>query len=554
MQKLWHRPSLSCLFFGCLGVALVGCDDTSGPLDGGSFDAGAARDGGALVDANLGLDGAAPDAGPRPPRDGGPRPDAARPMSAGQVAVTVTADRGTVSDLLLSVAVPFAPGVITEPSQIRLLEGDGSERASNVDVLARWPADGSIRSALMVFRTTLAGGAEESLQIDYGAARERTLADPVVASPDADAVALLDTAWLASSRVSGPLVPSDANVRFAAFESEVTTRLSTMDPAFESYGVSCGGTSRHRTYYDSPHTLWLHYLRAATPSNYRRAREESTWYRANELEWHEGRDLAVQICEADDWTPADKINWGVIRRMTGGGMLDDYLVTGDPAAREAVVAMGEAFVRSLPAQRGGRENSLRVTERNLAWTLMGVAAYYAVEPTPEVRAALDSLVQEAIDWQGAGSSGAFEHDIVRPDPEECSDGPAGASPFMTSLLIDGLMDAYALTGEARIADVVERSAQWFRDAAVTPSGDAFRYLWACNSNSYSDTSSELNNLIVHVFGAAFEVTGDTAWLDVGDGFADAGLRDIYVGRPKQWNQTVRGFARYVGYRAGGRMP
>ena len=527
-------------------LSLGGCDDAPS-LDGGTTDGGVLTDG-ALPD----VDGAAPstDGGAR---DGGSRDAGPPPPSSGRIPLRVEADRGAVSEVL-SVAVPFPAGALSNPDRIRVLDASGDERASNSAALARWPIDDSVRSVLVVFRADLASGGGEDLEIEYGATRSADLAEDAVSRPDAQAVATLDTAWLAASRVAGPLVPAADNTRFADFERIVADELANMDPAFDSYGVSCGSTSRHRTYYDSPHTLWMHYLRDATAANYRRAREESNWYRDNELEWHRGRELAVQVCEDDGWSPTDKIGWSVIRRMTGGGMLDDYLVTGDPAAREAVMAMGEAFVQSLPAQRGGRENSLRVTERNLAWTLMGVAAYYAIQPTPAVRAALDSLVEEAVDWQAASTSGAFEHDIVRPDPDECSDGPAGASPFMTSLLIDGLMDAYALTGDARIPGVVQRSAAWFRDSAVTSAGDAFRYLWGCNDNGYDDTSAELNNLIVHVFGAAFEVSGDTAWLDAGDAFADAGLSEIYAGRPKQWTQTVRGFARYVGYRAGGRTP
>jgi hypothetical protein len=116
------------------------------------------------------------------------------------------------------------------------------------------------------------------------------------------------------------------------------------------------------------------------------------------------------------------------------------------------------------------------------------------------------------------------------------------------------MDAHQLVDDERIASVVEGVATWLRDDAVTPGGDAFRYLWGCASNGYDDTSSELNNLIVQVFGAAAWVSGDEGWIDAGDAFADAGLAALYGGRPKQWNQTVRGFSRYIGYRAEIREP
>lgn len=533
-------------------IVLLGsaCGDDSSATDAGTFLDGAVRDAGRNAS-----DAAATDAEVRAdvPSDAGVDAPAADsgPPAAGSVALRVVADRGAAASH--RGAVPFAPGVLTDVTLLRLVDEAGEEVVVDTNVLATWPRDGSVRSVLLGFDADLSLGEEARFELQYGAAASTPGAAAVYAR-DPQSVVLVDGEWLAGSRASGPLVSEASNTRFPDFDSQVTRYLENMSPPFEDFGVSCRGTNAHRTYYDSPHTTWIYYQRAAGVERFRRAEAESQWYRDNELEWVNGRDMAVQVCQGSDWSPDDKIDWGVIRRMTGQGMLDDYLLTGNPDAREAIVAMGEAFIRSLPAQLGGRENSLRVTERNLAWTLMGVAAYYAVRPEPEVRAGLDMLLEEAVSWQAAGSTGAFEHDIVRPDPDECSDGPAGASPFMTSLLVDGLMDAHMLIDDPRIADVVEGVATWFRDDAVTPDGDAFRYLWGCASNGYEDTSSELNNLIVHVFGAAAWVSDDVAWLDAGDSFADAGLTALYAGRPKQWNQTVRGFSRYIGYRAAFRAP
>ncbi|WP_437746048.1 hypothetical protein WME73_14510 [Sorangium sp. So ce302] len=47
---------------------------------------------------------------------------------------------------------------------------------------------------------------------------------------------------------------------------------------------------------------------------------------------------------------------------------------------------------------------------------------------------------------------------MRRDPGECGDGPHGGSPFMTSLLVDGLMDAWLLLRDPRIPEIVVRAA------------------------------------------------------------------------------------------------
>src|SRR5690606_34573474 len=134
---------------------------------------------------------------------------------------------------------------------------------------------------------------------------------------------------------------------------------------------------------------------------------------------YEGRQMAVHACQPAGWTPLVPMQWHVLRRMASQGNLDDYLVTGDPAAREVVLAFGEAYRRNLPALNAGSAPSIEATERNFGWTLMGLASYYALDPREEVKAALVGLVDRAVSWQKRGSSGAFEHDIQRADPSEC---------------------------------------------------------------------------------------------------------------------------------------
>ena len=249
------------------------------------------------------------------------------------------------------------------------------------------------------------------------------------------------------------------------------------------------------------------------------------------------------------------LDWSVLRRMLSQGMLDDHLISADPAAREAVLGLGEAYRRNVPALTAGSEPTVEVTERNMGWPIMGLSSYYALQPTVPVKEALTALVDRTLAWQNRGSSGAFEHDIVRPDPSECSNGPRGASPFMSSLLVDGLMDYQALTGDARIAGSVKRLAQWYETQAITSDRKAFRYLWNCQNDPYDDSGvADLNLLIGHVFGAAYYLTGETKWLGFGDEMASAGLEQIYTKRPKQWNQTSRSFGKYLGWRAAGAMP
>jgi hypothetical protein len=254
------------------------------------------------------------------------------------------------------------------------------------------------------------------------------------------------------------------------------------------------------------------------------------------------------VCQGQGWTPSDGLKYAVIRAMLAQGMLDDYLLTGDPAARAAVLGMGEAYLRSLPALTSGPRPPIEESERNLGWVIMGLSAYHALDPNPAVLQALRGLIDRTLAWQARGSSGSFEHDLARIDPDECSSGPRGASPFMTGLLIDGVMDYWFLTHDQRIPDLVRRTADWLMKDAVDGGGRAFQYLWHCDTRSY-DGFAELNMLIVPVLGAAYHLTGDSKYIEAGDRFADEGVDGMSVDGPKQWSQSARSFANYLGFRA-----
>jgi hypothetical protein len=516
--------------------------ESASPRDGGDTAGASGDSAGAPGDASLTGDSAIPTWG-----------DA--PSPTGSILLTLTADRGAAADAVVSLGVPFPPGALTDATLVRLRNPGGAEVAAWTASLATWPLDGSVRSLLLAFRTSLAEDASAVFTIDYGAAPASRSA-VLAANPDGPIAATLPAAWYAASRVIGYHVPAAANTAFPEWEDGIEDYLADMDPAWETYGLSCSNTSAERSYYDGPHALFQRFIHHATPATYRRAREEALWYRANELDWYDGNTIALYACESG-WDPTEPIAWGSLRRMLGQGMLDDWLLTGDPTARAALAGLGEAFLQNLTALTTGGEITVLVTERNMAWPMMGLASYYAIEPRPDVAQALGTLVGMTADWQAL--SGAFEHDIVRPDPEECTDGPNGASPFMTSLLIDGLMDAYLLTNDARIPPTVLASAAWFRDDALTSDGEAFQYLWGCvdgeTEHDYTvRDSSDLNLLISHVFGAAFYLSSDEAWLTFGDEMAGYGVRDLYAGRPKQWSQSTRTFIKYMGYRALAREP
>lgn len=460
------------------------------------------------------------------------------------IPLTLVADGGAANDAVVTLGVPLPPGTLLDASLVRVRDASGAEVPAHSASLARWPGDGTQRSVLVAFRASLAQGASAQWRIEIGQPRTRE-AGPLAANPDGPVSALLPPRWHAQSLALGFQQAGVDNADFARWETLSDGALSRMSPAWGTYGLNCASTSNHRTYYDATHAFYQRFAYRPSAASYRRAREELRWSRSNDLKWFANSTVAVFACE-NSWNAATPLQWASLRRMPSQGMLDDYLLTGDPASLAAVRGLGEAFRQNLPALMA--RGDLRATERNMAWVLMGLAAYRAVAPDDAtVGAALRTVVDDAIAWQAA--SGAFERDLNRSDPSECAVGPRGASPFMTSLLVDGLMDAYLVSGDARIGPVVVNSARWLRDSARTSNGRAFRYLWGCQSDPYDDDSTQdLNVLIAHVFGAAFFFSNDTRWLDTGDTMMNHGLDAYFGGRPKQWTQSARTATKYFGYR------
>jgi hypothetical protein len=127
---------------------------------------------------------------------------------------------------------------------------------------------------------------------------------------------------------------------------------------------------------------------------------------------------------------------------------------------------------------------------------------------------------------------------------------------MTSLVVDGMMDYWVLTGDAaKVEPFVRKIAVWYETKAITSDKMAFRYLWNCENDAYDHSDMAfLNLLIAHVFGAAYLLTKDVHWLDFGDAMADSGIAHFNARHPKEWNQSARSFGRYLGYRAYGKAP
>ncbi len=91
-------------------------------------------------------------------------------VSAAQVPFTVHGyPAGDGPADLVSNGIPFRPGELTDPRNVRVLDGT-VEVPIAIKTLAAWPTDGSIRVALVQFAAPFSG-ATKSFVLDIGTAR-----------------------------------------------------------------------------------------------------------------------------------------------------------------------------------------------------------------------------------------------------------------------------------------------------------------------------------------------------------------------------------------------
>lgn len=464
----------------------------------------------------------------------------------GAVTVFLHADAGSVTDEVVTIGVPLGKGTFSKPEMVRVLDTNGNEVPSKTKVLAVWPQDQSIRSLLVGFPVTLDEGTGTQWTIEFGVAPEETLSS-LVANPNSAVTALLPPNWYASSRTFGMQAKAPLGGNFGVWGEALETNLENMSPGWRDYGVACETGDRDRTFYDTPHALYQRFIANGDADSYRRAREEVIWYRENNLKWSHENEVAVYKC-TEDYNPTVALTPKAMRYSVARGLADDYLITGDPASLTALQGIGEAFVRNAAAMHTNGAQHLRSTERNLAFAIYALTAYYSIDQSVRVKSALDLAVDLAISWQNETTSGAFEHDLTI-DPEECGLG-TGGSPFMTSLLVDALMDAWLVTNDSRISDAVIDAASWLRYSAIRPDGEAFQYLVGCEDTDYATDDwvpRDLNLAISHVFTAAGFFSGESDWVDFAQTMVGHGLSGSHFGTPKHWTLSGQTYWRLTGY-------
>ena len=436
---------------------------------------------------------------------------------------------------LASNGIPLEPGALFNDANLRLMDGT-TEVPIAVNTLARWHGDNSIRSILVQFDASFAGLTKTySLEIGQPRTVSTSLTTPTWDFPKK--LITLPADYLCPSKIvweQEPLGTTD----FTDWEQKQLDDYHEID--YE--GATLDECPARDQYYDTIHTSYQLYARTGDKE-----------YLINGRQWalHHVRD---QIYLTGDSIGHGKCpSWTKTRFTYIQGLVNDYFLWGGSETKDVAGLVADYFYMTHSDDYYYQAPGVSEfwTEREPAFALLGLITYYeATNDTTYLNKAkqrIDQLYQMQLDNGGT----AWIHDLHEHDPGECSASQSwGVSPWMTGLLLEGIIRYHQLTGYS----VAEQSILWALDylkdnclAITQHAGESFRYMCGCLNPTHPEGEPDLDNMISHAFAYGYTLTDNTAYKDVAIDIFNTCVNYAYTGTAKHYNQQFRASGHTVAY-------
>jgi hypothetical protein len=444
---------------------------------------------------------------------------------------TVHAYSGNGPANLVSNAIPFKPGALTDARNVRILDG-AIELALGVKVLAVWPQDSSIRSLLVQFSAPEA----KNYTIEIGTLR--TSVDTALLPVTWDVpqrILTLPAQYLSESLIFWEQKPLGQS-GFPEWDSKQVSYYSRI----ENVGTAtCANTDQ---FYDSITSTYQLY-----------ARTGDVKYLVNGRRWalHHRRDqvyLSGSLTGRGQCADNDKT-----RYVFPQGLVQDYFMFGDEEAKRVSGLIADNFL--MPHAAGNYYIAPNTrgwwTEREAAFALIGLLAHYEATGNETYLDRVRERITSLHRMQVENGRKAWVHNLYDHDPSEgCSTTDWGSSPWMSGLLLEAVVKYHKLTGDPIARESVLMAVDDLRARYVATGDYANRSFVYLGCSAYQDGTPDLDNLISHAFGYAYRLTGNTAYRDFGTAVFNTSVEEGYTGLAKQYNQQFRSSGHFVAYVSG----
>jgi hypothetical protein len=439
------------------------------------------------------------------------------PTSGIHIPLAIQRFDGGSGAVLVSNAIPLAPGLLMPTATKNLqLFVNGVEQPIYVEVLQGRHADGTLRSILIQFNTSIAAGQVLNGELAIGSARTTTdIAKPTAGRSLPAAVALpTDPNYLVSTDLVGPTLSADSTALaggpFARYDADFA-QWADYQWTYSGADWSMGN------YYDRAAIYYAFWVRTGNAEYWRRGTQMAVNYRIGYLE-------ANNYGASAHWTLLD-------------GLERHYVLTGDDSSRHAVAAVTN-FLNFPWYWNNLTSNDTRIKARMLnsfllSWRINAdtLGSYYA------------GVLQDALPKMLATQSpdGAYRDSVF------CNQSSA----YMTGMFNDALIQYYTyFSPDPRIPPAVKRSADWLAAHQWVDSAQAFTYISGdCPSDAAGPTlAGDLNNLIVNTYAWTYKMTKDQTYKTMADKIFVGAQVNGYPSGTKQFNQEYTTSYRYLSYR------
>lgn len=377
-------------------------------------------------------------------------------LSADQ-SIILHRNAGSATNVLVSVGIPFAPDVLLDTRQLRILDQNGEEIPAAVQSTLKWFArDGSIRAVRVQFRATLTD-TPQTLYFATDKPRERDIpgwpyAKGLVAGEHdlmvPAAIGTLTAAWLSASLIAGPQQPAAPGEAYATYVANQFKWASKL-PAKDSTAWL----------FDRPTTLYKAYVRTGR-ADYLQAAIASYRFYMKYIR-RDGRPTSPQC--AGGWTYNDKPC--DVKYVYVEPILLALALSGDDSQHDA------RLVDNMMSlwQDGGwnrppgpyTKPSQYFTERLAGLGLVETVSGYELTGDPRYL----KRINDRVGWlaahqhknpDGLGDDGSWRSswNLHENDSWQPATDVRGSSPWMSENIIDGLWHAWLVTGDQRIPPMI----------------------------------------------------------------------------------------------------
>lgn len=459
--------------------------------------------------------------------------------------VTLTVHNHAAGDGPINLAsggIPLHQGALLNEEFVTLKDGAVTMPIA-VEVLARWHPDNSIRSLLVQFIADFPGEMKSYL-LNIGEMRVNTDSLIRVTWDFPKKIITLPPEYLCSSHVVWEQEPW-GTTDHPSWEQKQINNYGRID--YENVAHDdCAGVDQ---YYNSIHSSYQLY-----------ARTGDLEYLINGKKW------ALHHAKDQIYLDGDRIGRGKCTLWDGGtrytyiqGLVDDYLLWGGDESKSVAGIIADNFYMThsdtfyylAPGERWEHWN-----ERDPAFSLLGLVTYYEATNDINYLNKAEERFDLLFQMQSDNGGTAWIHNLHDHDPDysECSDaGSWGVSPWMTGLLLEGIIKYHKLTADYKARQSIFWALDYLMDNCIASgdyAGESFVYLCGCSNPSYTDGKPDLDNMISHAFAYGYKISGRTEYRDMALDLLNTSVDHGYVGSAKHYNQQFRTSGHTVAYLSG----